>query len=108
MFEALLGSTSKERVLLYLIARGEGYPREIARFFDSSLAPIQRQLDVLEQGGLVCSRSLGSTRVYSFDPRYPMLAELQGFLEKALTFYPAELRDRLMLERQRPRRRGKT
>ena len=107
MLEALLSSSSKERVLLYLVARGEGYAREIARFFETSLAPIQRQLDILERGGILYSRSLGTTRVYAFDPRYPLLTELKGFLEKSLDFCPAEIRDRLLLERQRPRRRGK-
>lgn len=33
MLEALLGSVNKERVLFFIYARGEGYAREIARFF---------------------------------------------------------------------------
>lgn len=107
MLEALFSSNNKERVLLYLSIREEGYAREIARFFGSSLAPIQNQLDGLERGGIVFSRSLGRTRMYAFDPRYPLLFELKALLDKALTFYPAEERDRLLLERQRPRRKGK-
>lgn len=107
MLEALVGSNNKERALLYLVARGEGYAREIARFFETSLAPIQKQLETLEYGGILCSRLVGRTRLYGFDPRFALLPELKAILEKTLTFYPPEIRDKLLLERQRPRRKGK-
>jgi len=107
MLELLLGSINKERVLFFINARGEGYAREIARFFATDLTPIQRQLDVLERGGILASRLAGRTRLYTFDPRYPLLAELTAFLVKALSFYPQEERDRLLMSRQRPRRGGK-
>ena len=48
MLESILGSISCERVLVFLAARDEGYAREIASFFITSLAPIQKQLDKLE------------------------------------------------------------
>ena len=37
MLEPLLGSTNAERVLLFLLARSEGYASEIARFFETDL-----------------------------------------------------------------------
>ncbi len=40
MLEPLLGSTSSEKVLVFLLAREEGYPREIARFFASDFKPV--------------------------------------------------------------------
>jgi predicted transcriptional regulator len=108
MIEALLGSVNKERVLFFIYARGEGYARNIARFFDTSLTPVQKQLESLEKGGILASRQAGRTRLYSFDPRYPLLNELKAFLAKAISFYPQEEHDRLLLVRQRPRRAGKT
>lgn len=51
MLESLLRSASCERVLIFLVAREEGYAREIASLFTTSLAPIQKQLDKLETGG---------------------------------------------------------
>jgi hypothetical protein len=92
---------------MYLFARREGYPREIARFFQAGLDPIQKQLDRLEQGGVAVSRSAGRTRLYTFNPRYPFLRELQNLLERALAFYPQELRESLVMNRRRPRRRAK-
>ena len=107
MIEALVGSISCERVLTFLNARGEGYAREIAAFYSSSLAPIQKQLDKLEAGGILASRTVGRTRIYTFNPRYPLLTELMALLEKTITFYEEELQQRLLLNRRRPRRRGK-
>ena len=107
MLEPLLGSESKERVLLFLLAREEGYATEIARFYDTDLYGIQNQLDRLETGGVLVSRKVGRTRVYTFNPRYALLEELQALLEKALSFYPKAVRDDLLLNRRRPRLRGK-
>ena len=107
MLEPLLGSTSCERVLIYILARTEGYAREIARFFETDLDPIQKQLGKLEVGGVLVSRKVGRTRLYQFNPRYPFLEELRNLLEKALSFYTEEERDQLLMNRRRPRRRGK-
>ncbi|NOH01497.1 MAG: winged helix-turn-helix transcriptional regulator [Chloroflexi bacterium] len=107
MIEVLLGSKNAERVLIYVFAREEGYPREIARFFNSDLKSIQHQLDKLEAGGVLVSREVGRTRPYVFNPRYPFVKELKALLEKALLFYPAKEREELLMNRRRPRARGK-
>jgi hypothetical protein len=107
MLEAILGSLSCERVLIFISARKEGYAREIARFFDTGLDPIQKQLDKLELGGVLASRTVGRTRLYEFNPRYAFLKELQHILEKAVTFYSPEDREHLIMVRRRPRRKGK-
>lgn len=107
MLEPLLGSRNRERVLLFLYARGEGYPREMARFFQTDLDPIRKQLVKLELGGILYSRLAGRTRLFAFNPRYPFLAELKKLLEKTLSFYPEKDQDELLLNRRRPRRRGK-
>ena len=107
MLEAILGSSSGEKVLMFLFARDEGYAREIARFFDTDLTPIQKQLEKLENGGVLVSRSVGKTRLFSFNPRYAMIDELRALLKKTLEFYPDDLRERLVMARRRPRRRGK-
>ena len=107
MLEAILGSINRERVLLFLYVREEGYSREISRFFKTDLSQIQKQLERLEAGGVLYSRSMGKTRVYGLNPRYPFLAQLRELLDKALMFYPIEERERLTIVRRRPRRKGK-
>lgn len=107
MLKTLLGSTSCEQVLLFILAREEGYPREIARFFGVDYRPIRNQLDKLEAGGIFRSRSAGKTQLYSFNPRCPFQNELKALLTKVMTFCPEDLKERLLINRRRPRRRGK-
>ena len=107
MLQPLLGSESSERVLIFILARDEGYATEIARFFETDLYGIQKQLEKLELGGVLVSRTAGRTRLYTFNPRYPFLDQLLALLEKALSFYPEDTKERLLMNRRRPRRRGK-
>jgi hypothetical protein len=107
MLVPLFGTENSERVLIFLLARKEGYAREIAQFFDTNLYAIQRQLDRLEAGGVLISGTVGRTRLYQFDPRYPFLNELKQLLEKALSFYPEDVRENLVMNRRRPRKRSK-
>jgi predicted transcriptional regulator len=107
MLESLFGSINRERVLVFLHARGEGYAREIARFFKTDLDPVQKQLEKLEFGGIIFNRNAGKTRVSALNPRYPLLAELKALLDKALSFYPAAEKEELIFVRQRPQRKDK-
>src|SRR5574339_560474 len=107
MLTVLLGTENSERVLIFLLARKEGYAREIDQFFDTNLYAIQRQLQKLEAGGVLVSRTAGRTRLYQFNPRYPFLNELTKLVEKALSFYPENVRENLIMNRRRPRKRDK-
>ncbi len=107
MLEPLFNSKNKENILLFLSLRGEGYPREISSYFGSDISPIQNQLEKLENGNILSSKLVGRTRVYTFNPRYPFLKELMALLRKATEFLPEEERNRLLLVRKRPRRKGK-
>ena len=107
MLEALLGSTTRERVLMFVLARDSGYGTEISQFYAVDIAPVQKQLEKLEAGGVLVSQPVGRTRVYSFNPRFPFRTELLALLSKALSFYPADVRAALVGNRRRPRRAGK-
>ncbi|MFC1498287.1 winged helix-turn-helix domain-containing protein [Verrucomicrobiota bacterium] len=107
MIEPILGSKNAERVLLYLLARDQGYTREIAKFWGSDPDSIQKQLARLERGGVLDSKSAGRTRLYRFNPRYSFRKELRALLTKALSFYPPDEKERLLVVRRRPRRKDK-
>jgi|GEM_PF-61743 len=107
MLASLFGSISAERALIFLFARGEGYAREIAKFYNTNLTPIQRGLERFEANGILSSRLAGKTRLYSFNPRYPFKPEIENLLKKALTFYSPNERETLLMNRRRPRRSGK-
>jgi hypothetical protein len=108
MIGSLLGSKNAERVLIYIFARDEGYAREIASFYHTDLKSIQMQLDKFERSGVLVSREVGRTRPYVFNPRYAFLKEVKALLQKALSFYPANEHEELVMNRRRPRARGKS
>ena len=107
MIEAIVGSEGAERVLLFLIARSEGYASEIASFYDMDVSTVQNQLKRMEREGLLVNTLSGRTRVYRFNPRYAFLTEVEALLSKALGMAPANLREALTVVRRRPRRTGK-
>jgi len=67
MLKPILGSEVRERVLIFVLTRRMGYARQIAVFFRLSLNQVQRQLDLLENGGALVSQRIGRTRTYEFN-----------------------------------------
>lgn len=107
MLQVLFGSIDKERVLQFILAKKTGYASQIADFFGTKPSQITKQLESLEDGGLLSSIQAGRTRLYSFNPRYFFLKELKELLIKARNTYDPKLKDKLLLGRTRPRRKGK-
>lgn len=102
----LFGSKAAYRVLLFLESYGQGYASEIARTFGMSLNQVQNQLRKFEELGLLVSRTVGRSRVYSFD-RNPIADELRIFLRSMLERLPEPTLERYYRQRRRPRRAGK-
>ena len=107
MLESLFGSKTAERVFLYLANYGQGYAREIALTFETTLSMVQKQLAKGETAGIFVSRLVGKTRVYELNPRYYFYKELVALLKKALEAMPEEDTKKYFRKRQRPRRAGK-
>lgn len=108
MIESLLSPKTKEQVLIFLAGRKEGYAREISKFYNSSLSPVQIQLANLEEAGIIFGRNAGKTILYQFNPRYPFNKELLALLEKAISFMPESEKEKLLMNRKRPRRKDKS
>jgi predicted ArsR family transcriptional regulator len=108
MLEGVLGSVAAERVLVYLVARGGScYALEVAKAFDVNVSQIQRSLARLEREGVLVSKLVGRTRVYEWNPRFAFRKELEALLTAAINVYPSDMKDLLLMSRQRPRRAGK-
>lgn len=103
----ILGNESAERVLLYLECFKRVYASQIARKFDCPVSMIQNQLRRMERDNLLESVKFGNLRVYSFNPRYPLLPELRKLLRRRLDLMDREQYERLFVERRRPRKQGK-
>lgn len=88
MLEGLFGNKNVQRILLFLFVNGTCYGTELHRFLKAPLTPIQKALNRLEKSGIIISEYLGKTRVYRFNPSYPLLNELEQLLKKAYTLLP--------------------
>lgn len=94
MLEALCGNKSVQKILLFLFVNGKCYGAQLQRSLKTALTPIQKALLRLEKGGIVLSYFEGKTRVYTFNPAYPLLNELEALLKKAYSMlHPQEKRD---------------
>lgn len=101
MLVPLFGSKGSEKVLTFIATNGEGYAREISQFFDMDISTIQNQLDKFELGGILVTTTKARTCLYTLNPRYPFLKELKLLLDKALSFYLENERQKLVMERRR-------
>ncbi len=109
MLEYLFGNPVIEKVLFFLLKNEKTYASELSKVFEIPLFSIQTALERLEKGGIIASYKEGRTRLYRFNPRFPMLQELISFLEKSYTFLPQNFRRKYYERpiRKRPRRKGK-
>ncbi len=107
MLDELFGSKNRERVLQYIFVNKQGYAKEIADFYNSSVDPIKKQLERLELGGVLVSQTAGRTRLFMLNPRYAFKEELEALLTKAQSYYSDKERERLLMQRKRPRRTAK-
>lgn len=106
--QTLLGGKAAAKVLLFIENYGEGYARQIAKTFEIPFSEVQKQLTKFEQAGILVSRMVGTSRMYTWNPRDPALEGLRlllrDILEKGI---PEPTLKRYYRQRQRPRRKGK-
>lgn len=107
MLSILFGSPLREKILLYLMECEEGYSLELSKNFKASLFAVQSQLRNLEEAGILASRTVGKTRLYTINPRYFLRAELEAMLKKDFQALPEEEVRAYYRPRKRPRRAGK-
>ena len=106
--QVLFGGKAPTRVLLFLENYSEGYARQISKIFDMPVSEVQKQLNKFEESSILVSRMVGTSRMYSWNPRDPALSGLRTLLRETLdSGIPEETLKRYYRVRQRPRRRGK-
>ncbi|MBD3272195.1 MAG: ArsR family transcriptional regulator [Elusimicrobia bacterium] len=107
MLEAIFGSPVTEKILFYLYVYKTGYMRGMSRLFNIPFSTMVNQLDRLENGGIIVSKKEGTVRLYSLNPRYPFIRELEILLQRAKNALSEEEVDKYYRMRTRPRRKGK-
>lgn len=90
MLEALFGNKTIEKILLFLFVNGKCYGTQLHKLLKTPLTPIQKALQRLENGGIIISYFEGKTRLYRFNPSFPLINEVETLLKKAYTLLPPQ------------------
>jgi hypothetical protein len=77
-------------VLYFLLINEKCYGTQLNRLLSTPLTPIQKGLAKLQKAGVIQSFYEGKTRIYRFDPDYPLKKELQQLLRKGYELLPPE------------------
>lgn len=102
MLEVLVGNKTVQNVLIFLFVNGKCYGTQLHRSLKTPLTPIQKALNRLEKGGMVTSYYEGKTRLYQFNPAYPLLQEVEQLLKKAYTLLPSQKKKEYYIAKLEP------
>jgi DNA-binding transcriptional ArsR family regulator len=107
MLEAIFGNETVAAILLNIYHYEAIHARAIARNMEKVHGGIVHQLDRLEAGGLLVSKEVGRTRVYSFNPKSPYTAPVKKIIQITYDALPVKVKENLFTERTRPRAKNK-
>ena len=100
---ALIGSTTRAKILLYMCLYRETYPRELTINLKLPLFGVQTQLKNLMNGGVVKVKKDANRQMFSFNPDYELRKELLALLKKSLASLPAREKAVYFKPRMQPR-----
>lgn len=103
MLEVLCGNKNVQRILIFLFVNSRCYGAQLHRSLKTPLTPLQKALNRLEKGGLITSYYEGKTRLYQFNPAYPLISELEQLLKKAYTLMPSHKKKDYYVIKEEPR-----
>lgn len=107
MLETIFGSQNAQLIMLLLYQYEEVYAYQIARDLKVGLRGVQEQLEKFENANLLVSRTVGRTRLYSFNEQSSFVKPLKDLIAVEYKKLSAADRKRIFTYRMRPRRAGK-
>lgn len=107
MIEVIFGNKTAAQVMLYLFHHGEAYANGIAKDMGITLSQVQKQLDKFEQGNVLVSKKLGTTRIYTFNPKLGITKKIKDLIGEFYQAIPLESREEMFNTRRRPRNKDK-
>lgn len=99
MINALFGNQSIVKVLYYLLVNGHCYASALRKQFGSALTPFQNALELLEREGVLMSELHGKTRLFRFDPGYPLLVDLEKLIQSAFLLLSPDEKKKYLVEK---------
>ena len=107
MLKDIFGNKTAEKVLLHIFHYGESHASAIAKDFKVSLNAVIQQLNRFENAGILISKEIGRSRVYSFNPKSAFIKPVKAIIEIAYESISLSERTKIFEKRRRPRRKGK-
>lgn len=107
MLDEIFGNRTVERIYLHLFHYGEIHARGLAQDYHTSVAPFVKQLNRLEDAGILVSKEIGRSRLYQFNPKSPFTKPIRTIIEIVYESIPLTQREQIFQTRRRPRRKGK-
>ncbi|AGH96471.1 hypothetical protein [Pseudobdellovibrio exovorus] len=104
---SIYGNNVAEKTLLYIANYGEGHINGIAKTFEIAPSQVEKQVNRLEEAGILVSTTRGNARMFTINPRLGYKVELAALLEKQLNLLSKEELQKFYRKRMRPRRKGK-
>ncbi len=107
MVEGLFGNKTAEKVLLHIFHYGESHASIIASDFKIATTPVRKQLNRFETAGILISKEVGKSRVYTFNKKSVFTGLIKKIIEIVYESIPLVERQKIFQVRRRPRRKGK-
>jgi hypothetical protein len=107
MVEGIFGNKTAEKVLLHIFHYGESHAAIVAADFKISITPVRKQLNRFELAGILVSKEVGKSRVYSFNKKSVFTNPIKNIIELVYESIPLDEREKLFHVRRRPRKKGK-
>ncbi len=107
MLDKILGSEIAMKIMLHLVHYAEIYPSAVAKDYKIALSAVQKQFSRFEEAGILVSKLVGKTRVYTFNKKSKVA---KTFYELVKLYYDGLSladKEKIFSERRRPRRPGK-
>ncbi len=107
MLEGVFGNKTAEKVLLHIFHYGESHAAGIVQDLELTKTSVLHQLNRFEIAGILVSKEVGRSRIYTFNPKSPLTKLIRDLIELAYESIPLSERQKLFHNRRRPRRKGK-
>jgi len=107
MLEGIFGNKTAVKVLLHIYHYGQIHASAIAEDYGIYNRSVLNQLERFENAGVLVSKQIGKSRLYSLNKKSPYYRPIEDILRIAYESIPLEERLQRFKTRRRPRRKGK-